>query len=182
LTEPSRGFSLNAAGPLDMRMDRSQALTAAELVNTLSERELADLLYRLGEEGRSRKIARAIVRARRIEDTLQLARAVEAAAPRTRNLSPATKTFMALRRAVNSEEQELDALLSGAPGSIAPGGRMVVITFMSLEDRQVKTAFKSLVAQGRGRLLTKHVVTPGEEEIVANPASRSAKLRAIEMG
>lgn len=182
LTEPERGFSLNAAGPLDMRMDRSQALTAAELVNTLSERELADLLYQLGEEGRSRKIARAIVRARRLEDTLQLARVVETAAPRTGRLSPATKTFMALRRAVNRETEELDALLSGAPGLLAPGGRMVAITFMSLEDRQVKDAFRKLAAQGRARLLTKHVIKPSEEEIGANPASRSAKLRAIERG
>jgi 16S rRNA (cytosine1402-N4)-methyltransferase len=181
LTEPERGFSLQAAGPLDMRMDRNQALTAAELVNTLSERELADLLYQLGEERGSRKIARAIVRARRIGDTLELARVIEAAAPRTGRLSPATKTFMALRRAVNQEAEELQALLDAGPGLLAPGGRMVTITFMSLEDRPVKEAFKRLAAQGRARLLAKHVVKPSEEEIGANAASRSAKLRAIEL-
>src|ERR1700690_613074 len=183
LTEPERGFSLASSGPLDMRMDRSQALTAAELVNTLNERDLADLIYRLGEEGRSRQIARAIVRARHLpDDTLHLARVIEGASPRTGRLSPATRTFLALRRAVNRETEELDALLETAPGLIASGGRMVVITFMSLEDRPVKEAFRNLARQGRARLLTKHVVTPGREETVLNPPSRSAKLRAVEMG
>jgi 16S rRNA (cytosine1402-N4)-methyltransferase len=181
LTEPERGFSLAAAGPLDMRMDRSQELTAAELVNTFTEKEIADLLYELGEEGRSRQIARAIVRARPLRDTLQLARVVEAAASRTGRLHPATRTFMALRRAVNRETEELDALLRTAPGLIESGGRMVVITFMSLEDRQVKEAFRRLAQQGQARLLTKHVVKPSEEEVKVNPASRSAKLRAVEM-
>jgi len=182
LTEPERGFSLASSGPLDARMDRSQALTAAELVNTLSEKDLADLIFRLGEEGRSRQIARAIVRARPLRDTLHLARVVEGASLRTGRLHPATKTFMALRRAVNRETEELDALLETAPGLIASGGRMVAITFMSLEDRQVKEAFRNLARQGRARLLTKHVVPPGREEIESNPASRSAKLRAVEMG
>jgi 16S rRNA (cytosine1402-N4)-methyltransferase len=182
LTEPERGFSLASSGPLDSRMDRSQALTAAELVNTLSEKDLADLVFRLGEEGRSRQIARAIVRARPLRDTLHLARVVEGATHRTGRLHPATKTFMALRRAVNRETEELDALLETAPGLIASGGRMVAITFMSLEDRQVKEAFRNLARQGRARLLTKHVVPPGREEIETNPASRSAKLRAVEMG
>ena len=182
LTDPERGFSLVSSGPLDMRMDRSQALTAAELVNTLSERELADLIYGLGEEGRSRQIARAIVRARPLRDTLHLARVIEGAAPRTGRLDPATKTFMALRRAVNRETEELDALLEAAPGLVASGGRMVAITFMSLEDRQVKEAFRNLARQGRARLLTKHVVKTGRQEIESNPASRSAKLRAVEMG
>jgi 16S rRNA (cytosine1402-N4)-methyltransferase len=181
LTEPERGFSLAAAGPLDMRMDRSQELTAADLVNTANERELADLIYQLGEEGRSRQIARAIVRARPLRDTLHLARIVEGATPRTGRLHPATQTFMALRRAVNRETEELDTLLTNAPDLLASGGRMVVITFMSLEDRQVKEAFRRLSQQGRARLLTKHVVKPGEEEVQANPASRSAKLRAVEM-
>ena len=182
LTEPERGFSLASSGPLDARMDRSQALTAAELVNTLSEKDLADLIFRLGEEGRSRQIARAIVRARPLRDTLHLARVVEGASLRTGRLHPATKTFMALRRAVNRETEELDALLETAPGLIASGGRLVAITFMSLEDRQVKEAFRNLARQGRARLLTKHVVPPGREEIESNPASRSAKLRAVEMG
>jgi 16S rRNA (cytosine1402-N4)-methyltransferase len=182
LTEPERGFSLSAGGPLDARMDRGQELTAAELVNTLGEKQLADLLYRLGEEWRSRQIARAIVRARPLRDTLHLARVVEGATPRTGRLHPATKTFMALRRAVNSETEELDALLQAAPDLLAGGGRMVAITFMSLEDRQVKEAFRGLAQQGRARLLTRHVVKPSEEEIRNNPASRSAKLRAAEMG
>lgn len=181
LTEPERGFSLAAAGPLDMRMDRTQALTAADLVNTANERELADLIYQLGEEGRSRQITRAIVRARPLRDTLHLARVVEEAMPRTGRLHPATQTFMALRRAVNRETEELEALLTNAPDLVASGGRMVAITFMSLEDRQVKEAFRRLAQQGRGRLLTKHVVKPGEEEVRANPASRSSKLRAVEM-
>ena len=181
LTEPERGFSLTASGPLDMRLDRSQALTAEELVNTANETALADLLYQLGEEGRSRQIARAIVRARPLRDTLHLARVVEGAAPRTGRLHPATRTFMALRRAVNRETEELEALLDTAPGLLASGGRMVVITFMSLEDRQVKEAFRRLSQQGRARLLTKHVVKPSEAEVQANPAARSAKLRAVEM-
>jgi 16S rRNA (cytosine1402-N4)-methyltransferase len=182
LTEAERGFSLASSGPLDMRMDRSQALTAAELVNTLNEKELADLIYRLGEEGRSRQISRALVRARPLRDTQHLARVIEGATPRTGKLHPATQTFMALRRAVNRETEELDALLEAAPDAMAAGGRLVTIAFMSLEDRQVKEAFRGLARQGRARLLTKHVVKPGREEIVSNPASRSAKLRAVEMG
>ena len=181
LTEPERGFSLSASGPLDMRLDRSQELTADELVNTANETALADLLYQLGEEGRSRQIARAIVRARPLRDTLHLAQVVERAAPRTGRVHPATRTFMALRRAVNRETEELEALLETAPDLLASGGRFVVITFMSLEDRQVKEAFRRLSQQGRARLLMKHVVKPSEEEVQANPAARSAKLRAVEM-
>jgi 16S rRNA (cytosine1402-N4)-methyltransferase len=181
LTEPERGFSLMAAGPLDMRLDRSQGITAAELANTMGERELADLLYYLGEDWRARRIARAIVRARPIRDTLHLARVVEQAVPRTGRLHPATQCFLALRRAVNREAEELDALLSTAPGLVASGGRIVVISFMSLEDRPVKEAFRKLAREGRARLLTKHVLKPGKEEVASNPASRSAKLRAVEM-
>jgi 16S rRNA (cytosine1402-N4)-methyltransferase len=181
LTEPERGFSLMAAGPLDMRLDRSRGITAAELANTMGERELADLLYHLGEERRARRIARAIVRARPVRDTLHLARVVEQAVPRTGRLHPATQCFLALRRAVNREAEELDALLSAAPGLVASGGRIVAITFMSLEDRAVKQAFRELAREGRARLLTKHVLRPGQEEVASNPASRSAKLRAVEM-
>ena len=181
LTEPERGFSLMAAGPLDMRLDRSRGMTAAELANTMGERELADLLYYLGEDWRARRIARAIVRARPIRDTLHLARVVEQAVPRTGRLHPATQCFLALRRAVNREAEELDALLSTAPGLVASGGRIVVVTFMSLEDRVVKQAFRQLAREGRARLLTKHVLKPGKEEVASNPASRSAKLRAVEM-
>ncbi len=181
LTAPQRGFSLAAAGPLDMRMSRQDALTAEQLVNTASEKELADLIYQLGEEGRSRQIARAIVRARPLRDTLHLAQVVEGATPRTGRLHPATRTFMALRRAVNRETEELDALLETAPGLVASGGRFVVITFMSLEDKQTKESFRRLAQQGLARLLTKHVIKPSEQEVQANPASRSAKLRAVEM-
>ncbi len=164
-----------------MRMDRSQGATAADLANTMDENELADLLYQLGEERRSRRIARAIVRARPVRDTLHLAEIVERAVPRTGRLHPATQTFMALRRAVNREVEELDALLRAAPDLVTSGGRIVAITFMSLEDRQVKEGFRRLAQQGRGRLLTKHVLKPSEDEVAANPASRSAKLRAVEM-
>jgi 16S rRNA (cytosine1402-N4)-methyltransferase len=182
LTEPERGFSLAAGGPLDMRMDRTEPLTAESVVNSLSEHHLAGLLMELGEEGRWRtRIARAIVRARPIRDTLHLARVVETAKPRTGRIHPATQTFMALRRAVNREAEELAALLETAPGLIASGGRLVVITFMSLEDRQVKQAFRQLAQSGRARILTKHVVKPSDEELAANAPSRSAKLRAVEL-
>jgi 16S rRNA (cytosine1402-N4)-methyltransferase len=181
LTTAERGFSLMSEGPVDMRMDRSSGAPAADLVNYASEQELADLLFYLGEERRSRKISRAIVRARPIRDTLHLANVIERAVPRTGAIHPATKTFMALRLAVNEEQQELDTLLSAAPDLVKPGGRIVMLTFMSLEDRKVKQAFQSLARAGRAKILTKHVVTPGEEEIRSNPPSRSAKLRAVEM-
>lgn len=181
LTAAERGFSLMADGPLDMRMDRSQGATAADIVNYESEKELADLLFRLGEERRSRKIARAIVRARPVTSTGQLAKLIEQAAPRIGKIHPATQTFMALRIAVNQEPEQLDALLRAVPRVVRPGGRVVVVTFMSLEDRQVKQAFQAMAKDGRARILTRHVVRPGEQEFEANPASRSAKLRAAEM-
>jgi 16S rRNA (cytosine1402-N4)-methyltransferase len=181
LTEPERGFSLMADGPLDMRMDRSGGSTAAELVNFTSEKELADLIYQFGEERRSRKIARAIVRARPISTTGRLARVIEEAVPRTNRLHPATQTFMALRLAVNDESGELDGLLKTAPDLVKTGGRIVIVSFMSLEDRAVKQSFQALARAGRATLLTKHVVRPTPEEIRDNPPSRSAKLRAVEM-
>jgi 16S rRNA (cytosine1402-N4)-methyltransferase len=181
LTDPARGFSLMADGPLDMRMDRSRGSTAAELVNFTSEKELADLIFQLGEERRSRKIARAIVRARPISTTGRLAHAIEEAVPRTTRLHPATQTFMALRMAVNDEQSELDGLLEAAPDLVKTGGRIVVLTFMSLEDRKVKQSFQALARAGRATLLTKHVVRPTAEETRDNPPSRSAKLRAVEM-
>jgi 16S rRNA (cytosine1402-N4)-methyltransferase len=180
LTEPERGFSLAVSGPLDMRMDRSHGTTAAELVDTISEKELADTIFYLGEERRARQIARAIVRSRPIRDTAHLARVVEGAARRTGRVHPATQTFMALRRAVNGEREELDALLADLPELVASGGRVVAITFMSLEDRQVKEAFRNFAQRGLVRLLNKHVLTPSEEETRSNPPSRSAKLRALE--
>ena len=181
LTEPERGFSLMADGPLDMRMDRSQGTTAGELVNFMSEKELADLIYRFGEERRSRKISRAIVRARPIHTTERLARVIEDAVPRTSKLHPATLTFMALRMAVNDEQGELDQLLSIAPDLVQSGGRIVMLTFMSLEDRKVKQSLQALARAGRAVILTKHVVRPAQEETRDNPPSRSAKLRAAEM-
>ncbi len=181
LTDPERGFSLSADGPLDMRMTRSGGETAADIVNQIAEKALADLIFQLGQERGSRKIARAIVRARPIRSTLHLASVVESVKPRTGKLHPATLTFLALRRAVNREEEELQALLDSIPLLARPSGRVVVITFMSIEDRVVKQGFQALARQGRARLLTRHVVRPSDEEVRNNPASRSAKLRALEM-
>ena len=181
LTEGERGFSLMADGPLDMRMSRMQPESAADIVNYESEKELADLIFKLGEERRSRKIARAIVRARPIKTTGQLAKLIESVVPRTGKLHPATQTFMALRLAVNREQEELDALLASIPALVKPGGRVVIITFMSLEDRKVKHGFQAMAKAGGATLLTRHVVRPAEDEIRDNPPSRSAKLRAIEL-
>jgi 16S rRNA (cytosine1402-N4)-methyltransferase len=181
LTQADRGFSFMADGPLDMRMDRTQSLTASEIVNAFTEKALADLLFNLGQERRARKIAKAIVRARRITSTLHLARVVERAVPRTGRIHPATQTFMALRIAVNGELEELDSLLELLPQLVASGGRIVIITFMSLEDRKVKQGFQRLAKEGWARILTKHVVRPTGEEVRLNAASRSAKLRAIEV-
>jgi 16S rRNA (cytosine1402-N4)-methyltransferase len=180
LNTAERGFSLMEDGPLDMRMDRRGDVTAADLVNGMGEKPLADLIYQLGEERRSRRISRAIVRARPILTTGRLARVVEAVVPRTGRIHPATQTFMALRLAVNDELGELEALLRLAPERLRPSGRFVVLTFMSLEDRIVKGAFQSLARAGSARILTKHVVKPAREEVLKNAASRSAKLRALE--
>jgi 16S rRNA (cytosine1402-N4)-methyltransferase len=182
LTEPHRGFSILAEGPLDMRMDQSHGTTAADLVNYSAEKALADLIFGYGEERRARRIARAIVRARPIRSTRHLADVVERAAPRTGPLHPATRTFMALRIAVNDEQGELDRLLETAPDLVADGGRIVIISFMSLEDRKVKEKFRELAREGRAKLLTKRPVPPDEQEIRQNPPSRSAKLRAVELG
>jgi len=181
LTEPERGFSLMADGPLDMRQNRGQELTADEIVNFTPEKELADLIYRLGEERRSRRISRAIVRARPIHSTQRLSRVIETAVPRTSKIHPATQTFQALRMAVNDEQGELDQLLAAAPDLLRSGGRMVVLSFMSLEDRKVKQSFQALARAGRAEILTKHVLRPSSEETKDNPPSRSAKLRALEM-
>jgi len=181
LTTPERGFSFLADGPLDMRMDRTTGMPAADLVNYSAERALADLIFQLGEERRARKIARAIVRARPLRSTLHLADVVERAVPRTGRLHPATKTFMALRMAVNDEPGQLDRLLETGPGLLSSGGRMVVIAFMSIDDRKVKEKFRELGRQARAAILTKHPLQPGEREIAQNAPSRSAKLRAVEM-
>ncbi|MCW5978864.1 MAG: 16S rRNA (cytosine(1402)-N(4))-methyltransferase RsmH [Bryobacteraceae bacterium] len=182
LTHSERGFSLFADAPLDMRYDRRQELTAADLVNQLQERELADLFYRLAGERGGRRLSRAIVGARPIRTTGQLARLIESAAPRTKSrLHPATRVFMALRMQVNQEMEELDALLGALPRLVENGGRVVMLTFHSTEDRAVKRAFQELAREGKAKILTKHVVKPGLEESRANAPSRSAKLRAIQM-
>jgi 16S rRNA (cytosine1402-N4)-methyltransferase len=182
LSSPERGFSLMEDGPLDMRMDRGTEVTAADLVNEMPEKALADLIYQLGEERRSRRISRAIVRARPILTTRRLADVIEAAVPRTGRIHPATQTFMALRLKVNGEFEELEQLLRIAPERIKTGGRFVVLTFMSTEDRMVKRAFQTLAREKRATILTKHVVRPAEAEVFENAASRSAKLRAVEIG
>lgn len=181
LLEPERGFSLSADGPLDMRMDRTTGPTAGDLVNTRSEREIADSLHYFGEVRRAKRIAASIFAARPIRSTLHLASVVAKAAPPRRRLHPATQTFMALRCWLNQEPQELAALLEAAPELAASACRVVVISFMSLSDRLVKQSFRELERQGRARLITRRVVRPSEEEIRGNPASRSAKLRALEI-
>jgi 16S rRNA (cytosine1402-N4)-methyltransferase len=182
LTEaPHRGFSFLTDGPLDMRMTQTAGMTAADLVNYTAEKAIADLIYQLGGERRARKIARAIVRARPIRSTLHLADVVLRAVPRTGRLHPATKTFMALRMAVNDEPAELDRLLDIGPGLVGTGGRLVIVSFMSGEDRKVKERFKALGRDGRAVILTKHPLQPSDEEIRQNPPSRSAKLRAVTM-
>ena len=181
LGDADRGFSFRLAGPLDMRFDRSQRLCAADLVNRGGERELADLLYRLGDERFSWRIARAILRARPVRDTTHLAEIVSAAVPRRAHgrTHPATRTFQALRIAVNDELTELSALLHAAPGLLAPGGRFVIVSFHSGEDRLVKRSFRQLAAAGIYELMTRRVVRPSAQEVQRNPPSRSARLRAV---
>jgi 16S rRNA (cytosine1402-N4)-methyltransferase len=187
LGDPARGFSFQAEGVLDMRMNPQAELTAEQVVNHSDERELADVIYEFGEERRSRRIARAIVRSRPIRTTVQLADVVSAAARPMKlgqkgydRIHPATRTFQALRIFVNRELDELRGLLEAAPRMLKPGGRVVIISFHSLEDRIVKDAFREGVKQGHYRILTKKPVTAGNEEIDRNPRSRSAKLRAAE--
>ncbi|MGA2856388.1 MAG: 16S rRNA (cytosine(1402)-N(4))-methyltransferase RsmH [Candidatus Sulfotelmatobacter sp.] len=184
LADAVRGFSFQAEGPLDMRMDPHSERTAEQVVNHLDERELADVIYEFGEERRSRRIARAIVRSRPIQTTAQLAEVISAAArsmnQAERRIHPATRTFQALRIFVNRELDDLRALLDAAPRILKPGGHVVVISFHSLEDRIVKDAFRDGASQGVYRLLTKKPVTASEEESDRNPRARSAKLRAAE--
>ena len=167
-------------GPLDMRMDQEQELTAAEIVNRFGEKEIADILYKYGEERRSRAIARSTVRSRPLALTTDLVRAVQRVmgAPRHGRIHPATRTFQALRIYVNDELGALEAFLDNSMMLIRPGGRLVVITFHSLEDRIVKNKFRKRVIDGR--VLTKKVVTAGGEELRQNPRARSAKLRVWE--
>jgi 16S rRNA (cytosine1402-N4)-methyltransferase len=184
LNDAARGFSFQADGPLDMRMNPQAELTAEQVVNQVDEVTLADLIYEFGEERRSRRIARAIVRSRPIRTTAQLADVVSAAArpmnQAGRRIHPATKTFQAIRIFVNHELNDLRALLEAAPRVLKPGGRLVVISFHSLEDRIVKDALREGARQSHYKLLTKKPVVAGEEEIDRNPRARSAKLRAAE--
>jgi len=180
--DAARGFSFQADGPLDMRMNTQSGQTAEQVVNQLDEVTLANLIYEFGEERRSRRIARAIVRSRPIRTTAQLAEIVSAAARPMKHerIHPATLTFQALRIFVNRELDDLKDLLQAAPQILKPGGRLVVISFHSLEDRIVKDSLRDGVRLGHYKLLTKKPVTPGEEEIDRNPRARSAKLRAAE--
>ena len=186
LDAPDRGFSFRRDEPLDMRMDQSQGPTAADLLRQAGEEELANVIFQHGEERYSRRIARAIVAARRateIATTGQLAQLVRRAVPHRgyQRIDPATRTFQALRIWVNRELEQLDEFLGTACSRLLTGARLVVITFHSLEDRIVKHAFRAL-AQGRAALqvLTKRPIVPGDAEIERNPRARSAKLRAIE--
>ncbi|MSO19966.1 MAG: 16S rRNA (cytosine(1402)-N(4))-methyltransferase [Acidobacteria bacterium] len=201
LDDPQRGFSLKAAGPLDMRMDPDQELTADEVVNRWDERELARVIYEYGEERRSQRIARAIVRARPITTTVRLAeiiaaclggrREAERSNARRRHsahwdgarttgtfVHPATRVFQALRIAVNQELEQLTQFLNQVPECLTPGGRLVVISFHSLEDRIVKQQMQRWDRDGVMENLTRKVIKPGDPEIIANRRSRSAKLRA----
>src|SRR5665213_876342 len=182
LDEAHRGFSFRTDGPLDMRMDTRSGETAEQVVNQEDENELADLIYEFGEERRSRRIARAIVRARPITTTAELARVVSAAAPSMKGdkIHPATRTFQALRIRVNDELGEIRTLLESAPSLLKPGGRLVLISFHSLEDRQVKDAFREAGHEGIFEVLTKKPVVAGEQEEMRNPRSRSAKMRAVQ--
>jgi 16S rRNA (cytosine1402-N4)-methyltransferase len=185
LNEPSRGFSFRSEGPLDMRMDQSRGRTAADIVNESSEADLADMIYRLGEERYSRRIARAIVSARRQQElttTRQLSSVIESAVPghyRRGRIHCATRTFQALRIAVNHELEHLEASLRDAADVLAPVARLCVISFHSLEDRIVKQTFKALASHSEFEVLTKRPQIPSGEETDRNPRARSAKLRVI---
>ena len=182
LDAAGRGFSFRADGPLDMRMDTRGGETAEQVVNQENEEVLADLIYEFGEERRSRRIARAIVRARPISTTAQLAHVISAAAPAMKGdkIHPATRTFQALRIRVNNELGEIQSLLRSAGSLLKPGGRVVLISFHSLEDRLVKDAFREAGRMKVFEMLTKKPVVAGDEEQRRNPRSRSAKLRAAE--
>ncbi len=188
LEDAQRGFSFQAEGPLDMRMNPHSERTADQVVNHMREEELANVIYEFGEERRSRRIARAIVRARPVRSTAHLAQVISACAPPMKHerirLHPATRTFQAIRIFVNRELDDLKELVSGktagAPSVLKPGGRLVIISFHSLEDRIVKDAMRDGAKEGWLRVLTKKPVTASDAEVDRNPRSRSAKLRAAE--
>ena len=187
LDTPERGFSFKFPAALDMRLDPDAPVDAAHIVNTYSEVDLADVIFRYGEERASRRIAKLIVAQRKsapITTTTELADLVAHALGGKRGkIHPATRTFQALRIAVNGELDVLTTVIPAALELLAPGGRLVIISFHSLEDRIVKHAFRDVCAQSlvrRYRLLTKHPLTASNAELAANPRSRSAKMRAIE--
>jgi 16S rRNA (cytosine1402-N4)-methyltransferase len=189
LDRPGRGFSFRSAGPLDMRMDQSTGETLGDFLRRVDERELEHIIRELGEERFARRIARSIVEARDgagLGTTAELAAVVARAMPHhERHKNPATRTFQALRIALNDELGQLEALLTGVTDCLRPGGRLCVIAFHSLEDRIVKRRLRALAGRDGGgparlRLLTKHVVVAGDEERERNPRARSAKLRAAE--
>jgi 16S rRNA (cytosine1402-N4)-methyltransferase len=187
LDDEGRGFSFLHDGPLDMRMDPESGPSAADLISGATEKDLADVIFRFGEERFSRRIARAIVRAREagaIRTTGQLAAIVRRAVPGRgrQRIDPATRTFQAIRIWVNRELDDLDRFLESACRRLRAGARLVVITFHSLEDRIVKHTLRSIAQRGEigVRVLTKKPVTPGEQELARNPRARSAKLRAAE--
>jgi 16S rRNA (cytosine1402-N4)-methyltransferase len=182
LDEAHRGFSFRSEGPLDMRMDTRSGVTAEQVVNQADENDLANLIYEFGEERRSRRIARAIVRARPITTTAELAKVVSAAAPAMKGdkIHPATRTFQALRIYVNDELGEIRTLLDSASSLLKPGGRLVLISFHSLEDRLVKDAFREGARNRVYEVLTKKPVVAGEEEEMRNPRARSAKMRVAQ--
>ncbi len=187
LDAPGRGFSFRRDEPLDMRMDPSRGVSAAEVIAGTDEQTLADVIYRFGEERHSRRIARAIVRAREreaIATTGRLAEIVRRASPRKgwTRIDPATRTFQAIRIWVNREFDGLDRFLVAAARRLEPGGRLVVLTFHSLEDRIVKYAFRAMQAAGNPAVTvrTRRPVRPSEAETADNPRARSAKLRAVE--
>ncbi len=185
--DPARGFSFISEGPLDMRMDRSRGLTAWDVVNSYPQRELERVIREYGEERWARRITMRIVEERRvhsIDTTTELANLVSRAIPRRfhpRRIHPATRTFQAIRMEVNGELQCLDKFLKLFPGVVANGGRVVVISFHSLEDRMVKRAFRELEDSGGGIRVTKRPLVPSEEEVQKNPRARSAKLRCFEV-
>jgi 16S rRNA (cytosine1402-N4)-methyltransferase len=189
LFDSEYGLSFDRDMPLDMRIDPQTPKNAADLVNSWPEQRLAQVLYELAQERFARRIARNIVEARRIspiKNTEALAELVRSAVPRRggapSRIDPATRTFLALRMAVNGEMENLAALLEHGPPTLAPGGRMAVISFQSTEDRAVKQAFRLLEQAGAVKLLTKKPLSPTPEEIARNPRSRSAKLRVVQRG
>jgi 16S rRNA (cytosine1402-N4)-methyltransferase len=195
LDSPERGFSFQQDAPLDMRFDPASPTTAADLVNALSGNELADLIFRYGEEHASRRIAQAIVKARPLQTTRQLAAVIESVVPRKGRVHPATQTFQALRIAVNDELERLENVLPQALAALRSGGRLAIISFHSLEDRIVKEYFRreskdqvnppyeriyEIEKKATLKEINRKVIIPGEAEVKANPRARSAKLRIAE--